>query len=101
MEKYSALMKIYDDNGWRSDRETVIKLNDSCNTAIAYLLHSMGQSLGVNIEQIQILKGGYAPQGWADEEELTRRLRLSLLQMLDGTKPLPVAVTHAEPDTKQ
>lgn len=54
------------------------------------LLHAMANSLNFTIEQLEIFEGGYAPQGWQDEEETQRALRYNLLQVLTGKRAFPV-----------
>ncbi len=59
---------------------------------VARLLYAMGQNVGYAMEQLDILDGGYIPKAMVDDEIEQNLLRRSLLLMLDGKKPLPVAV---------
>lgn len=55
------------------------------------LLHAMAKALGFsNIEQLDIMKGGYSPQGWADIESQQHLLRGMLIEMLRGNRPIPI-----------
>ncbi|MBK8221793.1 MAG: hypothetical protein IPK73_12280 [Candidatus Obscuribacter sp.] len=55
------------------------------------LLHAMARTLGFSkIEQLDIMKGGYTPQGWADVESQQNLLRLLLIEMLRGNRPIPI-----------
>lgn len=59
---------------------------------LAKLLHAMGKSLKFdNIEQIDIMTGGYSPQGWADIEAQQHVLRLLLIDMLNGNRSIPIS----------
>jgi hypothetical protein len=97
--RYADLMAIFADGAWRSNEpETIRQINEKVELAIAYLLSAMSRVLGVPIEQLQILRGAYAPQGWADEEQLNREVRLMLREMLGGRRYLTVRVVDPEVD---
>jgi len=65
---------------------------DKTPRLVARLLYAMGQNVGYTMEQLDILEGGYIPQAMVDEETEQQRLRESLIQVLAGGKPLPVAI---------
>ncbi len=71
------------------------RLMDERARLLAKLLHSMAKSLKFRIEQLEIFEGGYSPQGWADEYIEQRWARRFLLELLSGTKALPVVVYPA------
>jgi Family of unknown function (DUF6680) len=54
------------------------------------LLHAMAKSLRIDIEQLDILEGGYAPQGWLDDEMTEKQLRALTLDILSGRRGIPV-----------
>ncbi len=54
------------------------------------LLHAIAQSLKFNIEQMDILEGGYVPQGWLNDEQTARELRALALDILSGRRGIPV-----------
>jgi hypothetical protein len=54
------------------------------------LLHAIAKSLRFNIEQLDILEGGYAPQGWLDDELTNKQLRALMLDILSGRRGIPV-----------
>ena len=94
MQRYTELMTLFEDSGWRSpDHEVRRRLIDQTDTKIAYLLSAMAKAVGTPIDQLHILKGAYAPQGWADEEQIARETRDGLRSMLRGGY-LPVVVMN-------
>lgn len=54
------------------------------------LLHAMATALDFEIEQLDIFEGGYAPQGWQDDEQAIKEIRYRLLQLLNGNGALPI-----------
>ena len=56
------------------------------------LLDKIAQALGIKIEQLDILRGNYVPQGWADDDTDQRLLRRRLLNVLDGNASFPIHV---------
>lgn len=96
--KYGELIALFEDSAWRSkDLEAIRRINDKVETSTAYLLSAMSKALGVPIEQLAILKGAYAPQGWADEEQEQKGLRLDLRRVLTGERPLVVLPLDPRP----
>ena len=65
------------------------------NTLLTTLIDEMAKVLGIKIAQLEILRGNYVPQGWADaewEQQLTRR---GLIDVLHGKTPIQVRVNQA------
>jgi len=54
------------------------------------LLHAIPKTLRFHIEQLDILEGGYAPQGWLDDEQTLRQVRALTLDILSGKRGIPV-----------
>jgi len=54
------------------------------------LLHAIAKTLGFHIGQLDIMEGGYAPQGWLDDEQTLRQLRALTLDILNGRRGIPV-----------
>ena len=54
------------------------------------LLHAIAKALRFHIEQLDIMEGGYAPQGWLEDEQTSRQLRALTLDILSGTRGIPV-----------
>lgn len=62
------------------------------NRRLAKLLHAMGKTLNFsNLEQLDIMTGGYTPQGWADVEQQQHILRYLLIDMLNGNRGIPIS----------
>lgn len=74
-----------DDAGWR-------QLEVDRDTRLARLLDAMGQSLGVSMEQVDIMTGGYAPQVWGNVEYEKQLIRRGLIRVLSGQGALPVEI---------
>ena len=54
------------------------------------LLHAMATSLQFKIEQMEILEGGYVPQGWIDDDQGLRIIRALVLENFNGRRGLPI-----------
>jgi uncharacterized protein DUF6680 len=54
------------------------------------LLHAIATTLKFNIEQMEILEGGYIPQGWIDDDQSVRVMRALILEILHGRRGLPI-----------
>ncbi|MBB3407959.1 hypothetical protein FHT87_001862 [Rhizobium sp. BK316] len=91
MQRYKELMAIFDDTMWLQ-AEARARLGEKADLHVAYLLSEMSKAVGTPVEQLQILRGAYAPQGWLDEEQAQKRLRESLTAIATGNAVLPVAV---------
>lgn len=93
MQRYAALIAVFDDTAWFV-AEARGKLHEKADLNVAYLLSAMSRAVGRPVEQLQILRGGYAPQGWQDEEQAQRALRSALTEIVSGQRPLPVWVAQ-------
>jgi hypothetical protein len=60
------------------------------NHLFTKLLSEMARALGYEIEQLQILTGGYAPQGWETTEKRVTMLQEKLNSLLDGNISLSI-----------
>jgi hypothetical protein len=63
------------------------------------LLFAMAKYLGYEMEQLDVLEGGYLPQAWGNAEEEQTALRRALLQLLAGTQRLRVELAPPSPTT--
>ena len=62
------------------------------------LLDAMAKSLKIEIQQLEILRGSYVPQGWADQDWENTIIRRSLIDVLNGKAPISVqAVESSSP----
>ena len=87
------LSKEMDDAEARNRNEKFgIRLQNERQELLAILLHSIANKLGYKIEQLEVLKGGYTPQGWADVEAEQRIIRKYFLDLYTGVRMVPVGV---------
>lgn len=61
------------------------------------LLSEMATALGYNLQQLDVLDGGYWPQRLADIETEQLQVRKSLLEVLTGRRPIIVAPAGPTP----
>lgn len=99
MNRYAELIAVFDDTAWFV-AEANARLAQQVDLKVAYLLSAMSYAVGRPVEQLQILRGGYAPQGWQDEEQAQRLLRSALTEVVSGQRPLPVWVAQVHQPTK-
>ena len=60
-------------------------------TLYTRLLTEMGATLGYNFQQLDVLEGGYYPQGSANIELEQQEVRRGLIAVLSGHRPLPIS----------
>lgn len=65
--------------------------NDRHRKLMTKLLSEMAISLGYELQQLDVLDGGYYPQGFADIKSEQREVRRALIQTLTGNRPLVVS----------
>ncbi|MBN1783438.1 MAG: hypothetical protein JW812_00535 [Alphaproteobacteria bacterium] len=100
-------VEFYDDksviSAWKRLYESLIKRwhNDEEKYQITYewdilttkLLSEVGKCLGFkNIEQTDIMSGGYAPQGWAERENKQYHINELLINLLENNNSLKVDI---------
>ncbi len=61
------------------------------------LVHQIGKNLKIDMDQLDILSGGYAPKGWADNENEQRLVRQALLKLFNNKSGLPIFVSNLHP----
>ncbi len=86
-KKVSDALETYFDHLNGKVDERWLKASDHLFTK---LLSEMAKSLGYKMEQLQILTGGYAPQGWADNENMQAKIQTRLVDLLEGRAGFPV-----------
>jgi len=79
-----------------TDEEGWPRFQAEADTILTRLLDAMAKYLGVPMEQVSIMSGGYAPRVWFDTEDEQRKLRLLLTETLTGN--LPISVRIMPPD---
>jgi hypothetical protein len=65
--------------------------SDRLRTHMTKLLTEMATVLGYKLQQLDVLEGGYYPQGFVDIEQEQQAVRRALLQILSGNRPLIVS----------
>lgn len=75
--------------------EALHEANKKADVLYAKLLHAMALELKFPVQQFDIIEGGYAPQGWEDDESAQRALRIALLNVLSGNRALRVVPGEA------
>jgi hypothetical protein len=65
--------------------------NDRHRKLLTKLLSEMAKILGYDLQQLDVLEGGYYPQGFADIELEQQELRRTLIQVFSGNRPLIVS----------
>lgn len=67
------------------------------NTLLTTLIDEMAKVLGIKVAQLEILRGNYVPQGWADAEWEQQLARRGLIEVLHGRASIQVRPHHAPP----
>ena len=68
--------------------------NDRADELFIKLLYSMSQSLGYDFDEVQLKRDCYRPRGHGELEDQHYLIRKNLVEILSGSKSLPMAVTH-------
>jgi len=61
------------------------------------LLSEMAKILGYDLQQLDVLEGGYWPQGFQDIEAQQQQVRQSLIEVLTGRRPLLISSAAPTP----
>jgi hypothetical protein len=96
IDAWKALLKDFV-NPWPSTPKDQEFRAENRNTLIVNLIAAIAKSLKIHIEQLDILKGGYVPQGWQWDAEDQRQLRNLVAEILEGKRGLPVQAFVAPP----
>lgn len=86
----NALQRYFDHLNTRTTDERWL---DTSNHLFTKLLYEIAKSLGYKIEQLQILTGGYAPQGWIDNEGRQEEIQNRLIALLQMKTALPITTS--------
>lgn len=73
------------------------KWHENLSSLITKLLSEMGKVLGYELQQLDVLEGGYYPQGYADIEIEQQAVRRVLIEVLSGRRPLVVSPAAPAP----
>jgi hypothetical protein len=97
--EFKKLVDLYNDTArWKSnDRDVRTQILQEVNDKTADMLNEMGKALGFNFESLELLRGGYAPEAFADIEDQQYQAREFLASLNRGTRAVPVIVVPATP----
>jgi hypothetical protein len=70
---------------------------DRHRTLLTRLLSEIAKVLGYQLQQLDVLEGGYYPQGLADIEVEQQAVRRALIEVLSGRRPLGVSPAAPAP----
>jgi hypothetical protein len=70
---------------------------DRHRALLTRLLSEIAQVLGYKLQQLDVLEGGYYPQGLADMEVEQQAVRRALIEVLSGRRPLGVSPAAPAP----
>jgi hypothetical protein len=93
--RYKELMSILSDPSWKTGDDAVHRLVGNTEAKATELLSEMAKALSIQLEQMDIHRGAYAPEGWANEEELSKAIRTAAVKVLQGAQPIAVQVRQA------
>ena len=82
------------------DGQYQIRTTQERETLLARLLYNMAKTMKYKIEAFDIFEGGYSPQGWAHVEFQNESIRKYVIELLLGSRVLPVKMFSAESETK-
>ena len=68
--------------------------DDKSIDLLTRLLQTISKSLGYDFGEVQLKRGAYFPQGHADENLARIVIRDSLVKILSGERPIPMAVVQ-------
>ena len=71
--------------------------NERHRTLVTRLLSEMATVLGYKLQQLDVLEGGYYPQGFADIKAEQQAVRRALIDVLSGQRPLAVSPAPPAP----
>jgi hypothetical protein len=98
MTPYRALMKhLNTPFDYAKENNRVARERQSLRTKI---LSAMAKNLHIRVEQLEILEGGYMPQGHVDVEREQTAIRRLLTEIADGKRSFPVQIHEDKPSPR-
>ncbi|MEW6764868.1 MAG: DUF6680 family protein [Pseudomonadota bacterium] len=86
-------------NSYPNDDESLGRMwVEKCNDLLSDLLYEMGSSLGFEFDKVHIKKAGYIPKSYADAENEQNYIRRATVELLDGSRTLPLSVVSLPVD---
>jgi hypothetical protein len=79
----------------QQDQTSTNKWLEELDDLYAKLLHSISNALGFVMSEIDLMRGGYSPQKWGDDEFSAYMLRKYLIELFEDKKVLPVHVVQS------
>jgi hypothetical protein len=61
------------------------------------VLYAMSQALGYDFDEVQLKRDCYRPVAHGDIENEQHKIRKAMVDVFEGTRPLPIAVTYLPP----
>ncbi len=94
MQKFRALLAVYNDLArWKSEDKAVRKaVLQDVDDKTAELLGQLGRALGYSLNNLELLRGGYAPEAFGILEQQQADIREFLTGLNRGDRVLPIAV---------
>jgi hypothetical protein len=77
----------------------VTRWNERRAELLSILLVKIAAHLGITKGEIEIMHGGYAPQGWAIQEARVTQIQEYAVRLSEGRAVLPTSVQQAPPPT--
>jgi hypothetical protein len=100
-EAWKLLLDGFGELGAAKEKEAINRAYENCREFTVSLFQVMGLSLGYKFDKVDIKKATYYPKGLTDVEEEQHALRKKVLELLDGSRRLPVGVFEDKfPDIK-
>lgn len=97
-KKITNAWKVYNDHlNNKTSGDRVGAWVDKSDELFTSLLYSMAQYLGYEFDEVQLKRDCYRPIAHGDIENEQHKLRQGLVAVLDGKKPIPMAVTYLPP----
>ena len=95
MAALKALMAHFEVGyGANKTLEELKAANDKSDALRTSLLSAIAKALKYDFEQMEILQGGYTPQGWSVELDEQTVIRRGLASVFNGQKALPITVVQ-------
>lgn len=89
IEAWKAYLDLLGDKSIAPEQWTVKRVD-----LLVELLHKMAQVLNYDFDKTHIKNSSYSPVAHGNTEEEQQALRAGLLQVLDGKRPIPMAVVN-------
>lgn len=97
LSAYKPLMNIYGDRPrWENkDPNERKRLEDDLGSASTKLIEEIGKNIGFAFQQLDILRGGYAPEAYEQRENQEFEIRDYLLRLKRHEARIPIALYDA------